>query len=125
MDNKGVELNKLIKQLEDLQIRQEAVIKKIRQVSSTEEAQAADRSTASAPQETDTPFRVGQRVLIKNKLGQILGRRPSIKDRAGTVTRLTKKRVHIKTCNDNDTSRAPHNIISLSQQEYEEILKNA
>ena len=120
------ELDKLVKELEDLQIRQEAVIKKIRQVSSTEEAQAADRSTASAPQETDTSFRTGQRVLIKNRIGQLpFGRRPSIKDRAGTITKITKKRIHITTCNGTDTSRAPHNISTLTEEEYRKIEHNA
>ena len=61
-------------------------------------------------------------MLIKNRIGQIpFGRRPSIKDRAGTITKITKKRVHITTCNGTNTSRAPHNITHLSQTEYEEI----
>ena len=117
------ELNKLIKELEDLQIRQKAVIKKIRRASTEEEAQAADRSATSPPQEADTPFRAGQRVLIKNRLGHVHTGRPSIKDRVATVVKTTSKRVHIKTYNGADTSRAPHNLTRLSQQEYEEALK--
>ena len=78
MDNKEEELNKLVKQLEDLQIQQEAVIKKIR--ASTEVPQAGDRSA----QDNTDPFQVGQRVLIKNRLGKILSslvsKKPSIKN---------------------------------------------
>ena len=120
------ELNKLIKELEGLQIRQEVIIKKIR--ASTEEAQAADRPASSrTTQEKDdrSSFQVGQKVLIKNRLGHLsFGQKASIKDRAGTVTKLTRKRVHIKTCNGNDTSRAPQNITLLNQQEYEVVVSD-
>ena len=117
------ELNKLVKELEDLQIRQEIVIKKIR--ASTEEAtQSADRSVPST-EKKEAPFRTGQKVLIKNRLAHTYIGRTSIKDRLGTVTKITKKRVHLTTCNGSETSRAPHNLKLLTQQEYEQILKNA
>ena len=80
------ELNRLIKQLEDLQIQQEAVIKKIRAagVSTEEMPQSVDRPThPSAPQQENEgiPFRAGQRVLIKNRLSHtpFVGRKTSIK----------------------------------------------
>ena len=121
MDNK--ELNELLKELEDLQIQQEAVVKKIRQAS-TEEAPQPKRADQSARSQSaaEDPFQVGQKVLIKNRLGQILGRTPSIKDRVGTVVKITKKRIHIKTINGSDTSRAPHNVTRLTQEEYEGIV---
>ena len=120
------ELDKLIKELESLQVQQEAVIKKIRRAS-TEEAQSrADRPTQSTPQDNEAPpFYEGQKVLIKNKLSHVRTGRPSIKDRVATVLRTTRKRVHIKTGNSTETSRAPHNITPLSEQEYDKIIKNA
>ena len=121
------ELNKLIKELEELQIRQEAVIRKIR--ASTEEASSsADRSAPTAPEQgtREPSFTVGSKALIKNRLGHVpFGRRSSIKDRIGLVTKITKKRVHITTANGGETSRAPHNLRHLSSQEYEDIARNA
>ena len=124
------ELNELIKELEDLQIRQETIIKKIRRASTEETPQrSVDQSAPSSSQQdsdTENFIRVGQRVLIKNRLGHIpIGRSSSIKDRAGTVTKVTKKRVQVKTYNGAETSRAPHNLTRLSQKEYEDIIKNA
>ena len=119
------ELGKLIKQLESLQIQQEAVIKKIRRVS-TEEApdpQRADQSTT--PLNDKDSFRVGHKVLIKNRLGHLpLGRKASIKDRIGVVTKTTKKRVQLTTWNGAETSRAPHNLTPLSEEEYQRIVEN-
>ena len=127
MDKKN--LDELIKELEDLQIQQEAVIKKIRQRASTEEApQSADQSTrqAASTSETKSSFHAGQRVLIKNRLGHLpFGRKASIKDRVGTVTKITQKRVHITTVNNTETSRAPHNLTRLDEKEYDDIIKRA
>ena len=102
MDNKE-ELNKLIKQLEELQIQQEAVIKKIRGVSTEETPpQGVDRPT---PPNRQDLYQVGERVLIKNRLGHIsLGKRASIKDRAGSIIKITDKRIHIRTYNGSETS---------------------
>ena len=125
MDNKE-ELNKLIKQLEDLQIQQEAVIKKIRGVSTEETPPGGDRPTPTGSKETEGSFRVGEKILIKNRLGHItLGRRASIKDRVGSIIKITNKRIHIKTYNGSDTSRAPHNVTRLTEEEYQDILKKA
>ena len=130
------ELNRLVKELEDLQIQQEQVIKKIRRASTEGPTQSAgDRSAPSTTQGRPSarPFpdkegpsvRVGQKVLIKNRLGHIpTGTRPTIKDRIGTVTKTTRKRIHIKTYNGSDTSRAPHNVTRLSQEEYEDIVNS-
>ena len=130
MDNNKEELSKLVKQLEDLQIQQETIIKKIR--ASTEVPSTGDRSAASPPKSqgsasSEASFRVGERVLIKNRLGKIssIGRKASIKDRAGTVIRITNKRVHLKTGSGTETSRAPHNLTRLNEKEYEDIVKNA
>ena len=89
------ELRKLVKELEELQIRQEAVIKKIRRVSTEGAPQYTRADQSATPQKTD-PFLVGSKVLIKNKLGHVHTGRPSIKDRVGTIIKTTKKRVHIK-----------------------------
>ena len=123
MDKKN--LDELIKELEDLQIRQEIVIKKIR--ASTEEATTADRPAPTAPQGNKTPsLHEGQKVLITNRIAHVpFTRRTSIKDRAGTIVKITKKRVHIKTYNGAETSRAPHNVSTLTEEEYQKIVHNA
>ena len=69
MDKK--ELDKLVKELEELHIQQKVLIKKIR--ASTEGESTPDRPAPSTTQdESETPFRVGQRVLIKNRLSHVV-----------------------------------------------------
>ena len=123
------ELDKLIIELESLQIQQEAIIKKIRASTGKEDQSAPTASTGkkgrSAPSEdTQGSVRVGQRVLIKNRLGRTISLkgRTSIKDRVGTITKVTTKRVQITTSTGIETSRAPHNVSPLSQKEYEDIV---
>ena len=123
------ELNKLIKELEDLQIQQEAVIKKIRRASTEEAPRSADRPTQSTPQDNKAQapsFHEGQRVLIKNRITHVpFTRRTSIKDRAGTITKITRKRIHIKTCNGEQTSRASHNVSILTEEEYHKATQDS
>ena len=122
------DVDALTKQLEALRIQRErinneerTIIEALRAASSAESNRGP--TSDQSPGLTTRGFRVGDLVLITNKITHLASnRRPTSKDRVGSVTKLTDKRVKIKTHNGHDTSRCPSNVTRLSTQEYEDIV---
>lgn len=125
------EVDKLTQELEELRIRRE-------RINSEEKLALARLKSAVAgtnrhgdqehavPRTAKRSFTVGQRVYITNRIGHVpLTRRTTLKDRAGTVQRVTKSRVYITTYNGNETWRIPGNVRQLTNEEHEEIVKQS
>lgn len=62
-------------------------------------------------------YRIGDRVRITNRIDTNFGRPHNERDRTGVVTKITAKRVFLRTDNNNVTSRSPNNLIPCSQNE--------
>lgn len=62
-------------------------------------------------------YRVGDRVRITNRIDTSFGRPHNEKDRTGIVTKITAKRVFLRTDNNNITSRSPNNLILYREHE--------
>lgn len=133
MDNdKGSKVDRLIKELQLLQIERErigaeerAIVQRIQLARlGTDSGEAQANQQPSQPSTTGVEsFTVGQKVYILNRIGHLpFTKRPSPKDRAGVVTRITKTRVYITTYNGSETWRAPSNIKRLTLAEHESIV---
>lgn len=120
------DLNKLVKQLEELRIERERIgyeerriIEQIKDASSSTKANSQPDSTEEAQ------FAIGQRVYITNRVGHVpFTRRTSPKDRAAVVNRVTKTRVYITTYNGYDTWRHSSNLKRLTRAKHEDIVSS-
>ena len=80
----------LLTELERLRIEEDRIIRRIAELNGS----------------TQSRFKTGDRVRITNSIREYRG--PD--DRIGTVTRVTPKRVHIRTDSGRHTNRAPKNL---------------
>ena len=132
-NNQDVE--SLTRQLESLRIERERIndeekelIEAIRRASSPTPRDTTSSSYENPPrnrrdEQTVGDFSIGQRVLITNRLTHLpSGQRPTIKDRAAVVKRVTGARVHVITYNGAETNRAPGNLTRLSRSEHDRIV---
>jgi hypothetical protein len=90
-------VDELIRQLETLRIQEDTLLRQIIQARARESQQRQD---------TDGADREATRGLI--------GRPVTDRDRVGTVTKITRKRVFLQTDNGVNTNRAPENLQRLS-----------
>ena len=114
MQTKSV--NELIQELQQLRIRETAVIAEIREAiqAQDEAAQANDIELEDVDPPVDArELRPGDRVRIKNKIRRPATAGPSwseTRERSATVTRVTVDQVHIITDNGTRTWRARNNL---------------
>lgn len=94
----GEEIDQLIQELKDLQVRQNRILEKI---------QSAERRNKA---QNTTGFTPGDKVVITNRTSPPSGAKPSAQDKTGVVVSVTAKRVQIRTDSGVTTSRAPHNL---------------
>ena len=98
-DNEDIEqLVRELKDLQNLQIKQAAIIEKI---------QTAERKRKTS---NTTEFAPGDKIVIINRTNPPSGAKPSKQDKTGTVISVTAKRIQIRTDSGVNTSRAPHNL---------------
>jgi hypothetical protein len=98
----------LIRKLEALHIQTEQALEQLRQ-----EVRSDEVSTAPTPTPTTATggFRIGDRVLITNKISHALRGAPgSNTDRIGIVKKVTAERVFFVTLAGTHTCRAPKNL---------------
>jgi hypothetical protein len=101
-------IDALIKDLEELQLQEAAIIRLIKNLREREEREI------QAEHRTPAPITVGSRVRILNKPTKWnLGSPVSAKDRLATVTKITDRRVYIKTDNGVVTWRDRRNLETL------------
>jgi hypothetical protein len=94
-------------QQESIHIQEKAVLHRL--VAAREKESRAQGRNGQQPRSTlptTTVFSVGDKVVITN----IAVRTANIGDRLGTVTKITNKRVFLRTENGKYTNRAPKNL---------------
>ena len=102
----------LIAQLESLRVQETDILQRL--VAARTAESGTHISTTSEPQSI-VHYKIGDAVYITSKIRTSFGRQLSLNDRKGTVTKLTKKRVFIRTNNGTNTNRAPENLRLLSK----------
>ena len=94
-------LEELTERLNELELEQQGLAKKIQDLE-------ADIKTTKATKKKRSSLEVGDTVRIISRV--ILPRRVEENDRVGEIIKITEKRVHIRTRNGNITRRDPSNI---------------
>ena len=96
-------INDIIKKLEDLQLQTERTL---------EELRVLNRSGEQGDPSTNTvEFRVGDQILITNRINHTLRGAPGTNDdRVGIVTSVTEQRVFLRTLAGTHTCRARKNL---------------
>jgi hypothetical protein len=101
-------VDSLIRQLEILRLDQESILRCL--------VAARAREACSGPSSSEHGiagshrFRIGDRVRITNEVRSPIGRQANEGDRTGTVTKIMRKRVFVRTDNGWGTNRAPSNL---------------
>ena len=90
------ELNTIRQRVAELSIQEDSLIERIEHLSQRENKQR--------------PFKTGDRVLITNEIKLKRNTTVTRKDRAGTITKVTPKRIYILTDNGKKTWRAHKNV---------------
>ena len=107
-------VNNLIRELQELRIRETAVIAEIREAIEGGNEAEQDIEIGDAEQPAIVHgLRTGDRVRIKNKVRKPATAGPSwteTRERLATVTRVTVDQVHIITDNGTKTWRARNNL---------------
>ena len=127
------DISALTRKLEDLRLERDRInqeesqlIEQIRRASSHNDNQtpSVEPSASNGNRQTTESFVVGQRVLIANRLTHVpSSRRITIKDRAATVTGVTRTgKVKIKTYSGHETWRNPGNLRELTDEAHNRII---
>jgi len=98
-------VDELIQQLETLRVEEQAILRRL--------VDARTRETRERNTDADNEarrFRIGDRVRITNQIRNPIGRQANERDRTATVTKLTEKRVFVRTDNGTNTNRSPENL---------------
>jgi hypothetical protein len=101
-------VDELILQLERLRVQEDALLRQIVQARARESQERQENSTGADSEAAS--YRIGDRVRVTNQSRGILGRQATERDRVGTVIKITKKRVFLRTDNGTSTNRAPENL---------------
>jgi hypothetical protein len=101
-------VDELILQLERLRIQEDALLRQIVRARARESQTRQETSTGADSEAAN--YRIGDRVRVTSQSRGILGRQVTDRDRVGTVTKITKKRVFLRTDNGTNTNRAPENL---------------
>ena len=103
-------VDELIRQLETLRVREDTLLRQIIRARARESQQEQGNSGADGEA---ARYRIGDRVRITNQSRGLIGRAVTERDRVGTVTKITRKRVFLQTDNGANTNRAPENLRRL------------
>jgi hypothetical protein len=104
-------LDKLIQQLETLRVQEDTLLRQIIQARARESQQGHSKNGSREA----ARYYIGDRVRITNPTRGLIGRPVTDRDRVGTVTKITRKRVFLQTDNGvNTNNRAPENLQRLS-----------
>jgi hypothetical protein len=104
-------VDELIRQLETLRIQEDTLLWQIIQARARESQQGhgTDGTNRRAAR-----YYIGDHVQITNPTRGLIGRPVTNRDRVGTVTKITRKRVFLQTDSGINTNRAPENLQRLS-----------
>jgi hypothetical protein len=104
-------VDELIQQLETLRVREDTLLRQIIQARARESQQG--HGTNGANREA-ARYYIGDCLRITNPTRGLISRPVTDRDRVGTVTKITRKRVFLQTDNGVNTNRAPENLQRLS-----------
>ena len=104
-------VDELIRQLETLRIQEDTLLWQIIRARARESQQG--QGTDGADREA-ARYYIGDRVRITNPTRGLIGRPVTDRDRVGTVTKITRKRVFLQTDNGLNTNCVPGNLQWLS-----------
>jgi hypothetical protein len=106
-------VEELIRQLEALRVREDTLVQQIIQARARENQQQ-EQNTGAGVDRAAADYRIGDRVRIVNQSRGLIGKAPVTEcDWVGTVTKITRKRVFLRTDNGTNTNRAPENLRQL------------
>ena len=98
-------VDELIQQLEHIRLQETRIIQRLVRARANE-----TRANETRAQEEEQSFRIGDKVLITNKV-KVQGRAVTIEDRRGIVTNITSKRIYFRTESGYNTWRARTNLL--------------
>jgi hypothetical protein len=104
-------VDELIRQLEMLRIQEDTLLRQIIQARARESQQG--QGTNGANREA-ARYYIGDHVRITKPTRGLIGKPETDRDRVGTVTKITRKRVFLQTDNGINTNRVPENLQRLS-----------
>jgi hypothetical protein len=102
------DISKLITELKELKLRELQVLATLESILQTQ--QTDNTLVASAISQTKHTYKVGDQVIITNKVNRPLNRTVNQGDRAAIVTKVSTNRIDLRTKNGFFTWQAPHNI---------------
>jgi len=103
-------VDQLIRELEGLRVQEQAILRRLVAARARETRNPETRRSHTRDGTQVAGFRIGDRVRITNEVRSPIGRRVNSRDRTGTVTKITRKRVFIQTDNGGSMNRAPTNL---------------
>jgi hypothetical protein len=103
-------VEQLIEKLKKLHLEEAELLSKLTEA-------IARQNTDANRENKNQQFKVGDRVLILNKIGIRLGRSDDANDRRAFITTVTKERIYVRTVNRNWTWRHPKNLRRVPDSE--------
>jgi hypothetical protein len=105
-------IDELIRQLEALHVQEDTLVQQIIQVRARENQQQ-EQNTSAGVDRVAADYRIGDHVRIVNQSRGLISKAVTKCDRVGTVTKITRKRVFLRTDNGTNTNGAPKNLWQL------------
>jgi hypothetical protein len=101
------DLSQLIQELKELKLRELQVLSSLEALV---QSQTAEPTAVLVATDNTTVFRVGDSVVITNKVRKPFNRYINSGDRTAVITKVSTSRIDIRTTNGGYTWRAPHNL---------------
>jgi hypothetical protein len=108
------DLSKLIQELKELNLRELQVLSSLE---AFVQLQTVEPTAVLVATNNTTVFRVGDSVVINNKVRKPFNRYINSGDRTAVITKVSTSRIDIRTTNGGNTWRAPHNLRFRSHDE--------
>jgi cell division septum initiation protein DivIVA len=105
-------IDELIRQLEALRVREDTLVQQIIQARARENQQQ-EQNTGTRVDRAAADYRIGDCIRIVNQSCGLIGKAVTKRDWVGTVTKITRKRVFLRTDNRTNTNGAPENLRQL------------
>jgi hypothetical protein len=102
-------IDELIRQLEALRIREDTLLQQIIQARARENQQQ-EQDTSTGADRAAAGYRIGDRIRITNQSRGLIGKAVTECDWVGTVTKIMRKRVFLRT--DNGTKNTTVDVFA-------------
>jgi cell division septum initiation protein DivIVA len=105
-------VDELIQQLEALRVQEDTLVQQIIQARARENQQQ-EQNTSAGVDRVAADYGIGDRIRIVNQSHGLIGKAVTKCDWVRTVTKITRKRVFLRTDNGTNTNRAHENLWQL------------